>query len=807
MGGNHQVTCDGDGGYLTLGLEEAFYELGEDENTVRLLAGSGGPAADRTYFFVAREGGRTSETVAARPYVLRFDRAVRDTTVAGNHVFAGGGFTQLRVRTGGGVAVDATAGTPVDGLPTLEGGTGGASHVHAVLPDGDGGWIVGGNFEQIGGVTQPHLARVDDQGAVDRDWRPEVSGQVHALDQDGDTLYIGGDFTRIEGEERYRLAALDLDTASLRDWRPRLELGGTDTASVRTVDVQPETDTVFVGGNFSRVWRRPDDADGDYDTQHGITAFHSDSGARREGFSYPALPSGGELAHIVDVHETDVHDGDVVFVGSSAEQGLQAFWGPEATEQGRGNEIDIPPDLESVHDLLVVDGHLYTAGEGGVRAFALGEVGTGDWLTEDTGRVPSFNDSVHALSWNPQEEWLYAGGDFSSADGEPRAGTAAFDLEGNRQNWHPGASGPVTALAYDAQRVYIGGGFEKAGGYRRPRLVALERDSGRVALDWAPEIDGTVRAVQATEDALYIGGDFERVAGEDHAHLAQFRHDRDLDLDADTPRFADQPGEAFPPPNRTVYALAATEDYLYAGGAFNRVDDEDGHHLAAFEVRDRKPRWSREDPELDDYVRALTLSDGYVYAGGTFSSAAGQDGLGRLARFSAGADLSLDTDWEAGVDSTVRALATDDKWIYAGGEFLGARGAGATDWIDRTYAAAFSMEGEASLSDWAPDLEGEDVRALATAADHDAVYIGGAFEAPASHLIAYQDASTTAPRRLDGWSANVDGSVQSLELGTSQGTTWLFAGGSFREIGGELRDRLAAIRADAGAEDGADIEW
>src|SRR5437763_5848429 len=62
-----------------------------------------------------------------------------------NVLYFGGQFSQVGLRTGGGVPVSATTGQPESTFTAIQG------FVYASVPDGQGGWFVGGAFLQVGG--------------------------------------------------------------------------------------------------------------------------------------------------------------------------------------------------------------------------------------------------------------------------------------------------------------------------------------------------------------------------------------------------------------------------------------------------------------------------------------------------------------------------------------------------------------------------------------------------------------------------------------------------------------------------------
>ena len=100
-----------------------------------------------------------------------------------------------------------------------------------------------------------------------------------------------------------------------------------------------------------------------------------------------------------------------------------------------------------------------------------GAVGPGGWSHVGVGATsstPSLDGHVYALnSQNPGV--LYAGGDFTTAGGNPKAKRIA---RWNGSTWSalgntPLTNGAVFAIAYHAGKVYVGGTFQNAGGHSR----------------------------------------------------------------------------------------------------------------------------------------------------------------------------------------------------------------------------------------------------------------------------------------------------------------------------------------------------
>jgi hypothetical protein len=110
--------------------------------------------------------------------------------------------------------------------------------VVAAVPDGRGGWFVGGSFTRLGGQPRVALARLLPSGAVDPAWRASIgsaSGRpvaIYALARAGSRLFVAGpsaasaacrvsgSFGQIGGVPRNDVAALDPRTGALdAGWR------------------------------------------------------------------------------------------------------------------------------------------------------------------------------------------------------------------------------------------------------------------------------------------------------------------------------------------------------------------------------------------------------------------------------------------------------------------------------------------------------------------------------------------------------------------------------------------------------------
>jgi len=118
-------------------------------------------------------------------------------------VYIGGEFSYVGPYTGGFVPISASTGQPVGVFPRVNG------FVYACVPDGAGGWFIGGEFTKVGGVGRNNIAHIRADGSVDTAWNPNANNRVFALAISGSTVYAGGQFWSIGGQTRHYFAQFD----------------------------------------------------------------------------------------------------------------------------------------------------------------------------------------------------------------------------------------------------------------------------------------------------------------------------------------------------------------------------------------------------------------------------------------------------------------------------------------------------------------------------------------------------------------------------------------------------------------------
>jgi hypothetical protein len=175
---------------------------------------------------------------------------VKAVLVAGDTVYVGGQFTQVRGPGGSPTAArtnlaafDRTTGALRTGFLSNTNG-----YVRQLATDGTK-LFVGGSFTSIGNVNRSRLAALDlNTGAVDTVWAAGANSNVYALEVRGTRLYVGGSFSTLGSVTRNRVGVVSTATGTL-DTAFNPNANGT----VLAIAASPDGNRVYLGGEFSTI--------------------------------------------------------------------------------------------------------------------------------------------------------------------------------------------------------------------------------------------------------------------------------------------------------------------------------------------------------------------------------------------------------------------------------------------------------------------------------------------------------------------------------------------------------------------------
>ena len=316
--------------------------------------------------------------------------------------------------------------------------------------------FIGGAFTAVGTnpaafVARSNLAALNAiTGQLDPTFNLPVNGEVRAMavSPDGASLIIGGTFTRVGTQRRNRLAKIDLATGTLTAWNPGA------SAVVRALAVS--STRVYAGGAFGVVGGLP----------------------------------------IVSLAAIDLATGVV-----------DPRWTPTPNQAPRAIH------LSSDGSTLVVGG-AFTAIGGQLRR-NLASVSTVTGLA--TGWVPEPNYRIWVLDLSTDGTTVFTGSDTNRVTAFPLTAGAA------RPRWTSRGNGNVQAIGASAETVYVGGHFTTWTDQHRGHLAALSTADGSLTA-WTPTADSDygVGAMAVTDSSVMIGGDFGRVNWRVQARFARF---------------------------------------------------------------------------------------------------------------------------------------------------------------------------------------------------------------------------------------------------------------------------------------------
>ena len=440
-----------------------------------------------------------------------------------------------------GVEVDADMGLPRTGMPQTDG------IVRCALPDGSGGWFLGGDFVQVDGQSRQHLAHILPDGSL-APWNPVVNGKVFTMAVKGDTLYAGGVFTVVNSTSRSNLAAVRISTGTNVNWSAAF---ANDTVRCMSLN----SGRLYVGGDFTQM-------------NGAIRARGASFTVSNHALTSWAPNTNGPVRSIVATGTAVYIGGSFTLVnGFTVRNRLAAFppttntpqaWNPNANGVVRAMAL-------SGTSLFIGGDFTAVAGTARNHIALLDAAGTlNSWTKDLDGGVQCMVIANNTV---------FVGGVFTMVDGTVRERLAAFGVPGSgvpsTTDWTAAVEDTVLAIASHGPSVFVGGGFLEGGGLSRRNIAALDFATGQ-PLSWAPEIDGYVQTMAlGANGVVYAGGSFTSVGGVPRLNLA-----------AIDPLSAEAlPWNAQGDSGR-VTNLLARGDTLFVCGTFAQIGGQPRQHLA-----------------------------------------------------------------------------------------------------------------------------------------------------------------------------------------------------------------------------------
>jgi hypothetical protein len=486
------------------------------------------------------------------------------------------------------------------------------------VPDGRGGFYVGGNFNHVESTAYSSnsavLIHINYDGSFDPSFVVQEMGYSSsvyacAFDASTSTLFLGGDFAQLSMDgttftPANALAAVTASTPSITN------MGSVISASspqVLSMDLDRVRNRLYVGGTFTLTGALTGNSNAAAFSSLAANSYAADP-------NWHPNPNGSVNAIYADAASFD----GFVYIGgpflspqsylfrTSASGAIGAGWNPGLA----GTVYSIAKDSSNFYVSARDSGsvpHIY-------RIDAATATISGSPLLSASGTPDSF--SSIALSSDGTQ--LYVGGKFlisghqnllSIAILSATAGTPAvnpnFNASTNSNTW-------VNTVATNAVgKLFVGGTFTSVGGVLRTNIAAIDLSTGK-ATEWTSPYHtiGPITAIESDGNYIYAG----------------------YDLIYNT-----LPPGVF----KTSISSSATGYGNWSTGG-----------------------------TTTDHVLALNLQNSDLYVGGQFSTLNGMTGLRNIARLDAGSGTV--STWKPVIGSTsepVTQIAIDGNRVILGGKF------------------------------------------------------------------------------------------------------------------------------------------
>ncbi len=400
---------------------------------------------------------------------------VTEVTV-GTTRYLGGPFTQMGVEIGSSGMFDPLTAKVDLRFPKISGKT------FAIVPDGQGGWLVGGDFG---------LAHVLPDMTRDKNFDFFVNGTVRAIAVRDGEVFFGGSFTEVNGFHRERLGSARLIDGVLSGFAPVLARDPNDGQAPIVLALAVSRDgSLAVAGSFAAV---------NGEARQGFVQFNADGVLT------------GLTIHVADQYDVTglLTCGDDLYVGVRTREGGSVFAGVLLKLSLQTQKVLWSVETEtSASTLTCYRGALYSNVSRLMQSDTGVRVVYGTAFNSQTGAVLNWTPRVDGtiLGMTAHAGVVYLAGYFSSY----AAAVTAYD--GSLTPWNPGVTGWARCVGVVNGKVVVGGYFDSAAGKIREGFAAIDLRTGEL-LDFDPKLNGSVTLLLTDGSQVFAFGGFNRWNG------------------------------------------------------------------------------------------------------------------------------------------------------------------------------------------------------------------------------------------------------------------------------------------------------
>jgi len=676
------------------------------------------------------------------------NRVVNTIVSDDNYTYIGGEFTNIGPNTGQGVTIDPSTGIAATDMPLVNGS------VNIAVPDGNGGWYIGGSFTSVEGVDRNHLAHIKPDKTVNLEWNPNMSigeypdiHEVRVIAISGNNIYVGGQFTSIGGKARTNIAKLNNTTGDADEtWNPG--------ANNKIWTIAISGDDIYVGGEFTEIGGQ---------SRNRIAKLNNTTGDADETWN----PGANNKILTIAISGDDIYvGGEFTKIGGQSRNRIAKL----NNTTGDANETWNSGANNRVWTIAISGDDIYVGGEftyiGVQSRNRIAKLNNTNGDADET-----WNPSANSVVWSIAlaGENIYAGGNFTSIGGEPRNYIAKLNnTDGIADpNWNPNANQSVRIIAISGDDIYLGGNFSSIGGQTRNRIARFHNSDGTLDEAWNPNANSYVYTIALSGDDIYVGGSFTSIGGQTQKCLAKLNNTNGAANVAWNPNS-----------NSVVRAITISGDDIYVGGQFTIIGGQTRNYIAKLNNTDGTAdlNWN---PNANTIVWSIAISGDDIYVGGQFTIIGGQT-RNYIAKLN-NTDGAADATWNPNASGTVNTIAIYGDDIYVGGGFTSIGGQ------TRNRIAKLNNTDGAADATWNPNASGT-VNTIAIYGDD--IYVGGGFTSiggQTRNRIAKLNNTNGNPDA--SWDPNINSIVRLIYISNDN----IFAGGEFTSVGGKAQQNFAVF--------------
>ncbi|WP_175526560.1 MBG domain-containing protein, partial [Rhodonellum ikkaensis] len=673
-----------------------------------------------------------------------------------NNFYIGGTFTSVGGSRPGRIAKISTTNDQVTVNQPLA-----DRNVNVVVPDGSGGWFIGGSIRLIDGLQRLGIAHILSDGTLDLEWNPIISAPatVNSIAVSGSDVYVGGSFSTVGGQTRNRLVKLNKTTGEVDpDWNPNAN------SIVNTIAVLGSD--IYVGGFFTTVGGL---------TRNRIVKLNNTTGEVDASWN----PNPNNLVQKITISGDDIYvSGDFSSIGGQTRNGLAKL-----NKTTGLADVTWDPGIKPVMDIAISGDAIYVGGNftsvGGETRNRLAKINntTGE---ADPSWNPDSNGIINSIAISGSD--VYVGGNFTTVGGQSRNRLAKLNnTTGTADpNWDPKANNTVNSIAISGSDVFFGGAFTILNDIARNRVARISKITNEIDPDWNPNANNFVSTIVVSGSDIYLGGTFTNVGGQSLNRLAKVNNTTG-DADADWN----------PNANGEVSTIKIADSDIYLGGAFTTIGGQTRNRIAKINKTTGAldPDWN---PIANGTVRTIAISGSDIYLGGAFTTTGGQI-RNRIAKINK-ATGALDPDWNPNAGSTagneVFSIAVSGDDIYVGGIFNSLGG------LPRSRIAKLNNTTGAADPVWnANGANG--VNSIAISGSN--IYVGGSFTtiggASRLNLAKLNNTDGAVDPMWIADAGNISPTASSVSVNiVVVSANYLYVGGSFSSIQGKSIARFVVLK-------------